>query len=819
MTWSYKEIYSAVKKPQNYRLLRKSKHGLERECLRVNKRSSLSLNPHPKDLGSALMHPSITTDFSESQLELVTPTFNTERKAASFLRDIHIYVDGHIPNEHLWPLSMPCHLPNKRNIPIARFGKSDTGKMKTDYRLGLTQRYGKKMQTVSGTHYNFSFSQDFWKLLHKKFDPKADLQDFITQSYFKMIRNFLRLAWVNTYLFGASPATDKSYCKKHRKNLKRKGWRSCYGPYATSLRMSKIGYYSKVQSQNAISFNSLDEYLEDMHYCTTTKTSKYKGFPGLNENILQIENEHYSRIRPKPKHFSNERPSESLGKRGVEYIEVRALDLNPYCEVGINCSQLRFLHAFMLHCLFLPSPDLSKEDQKELTSNQELVAMQGRKPNLKIKVKGKKVEMKKLGKKLLKDVLKSALLLDKVHKTNTYSSSINFQLEKMDDMKLIPSARILEDMRLSKLSHSKFGFKLAKEHKKLLQSEKLSAQKTKKFVEAVAKSHEDQIKLELKQETLLFGHEGMEVSTQILIKEAQKKKIEVEILDEQANIIRLSKRRHSHIVRQATKTSLDSYISAEIMNNKEVSKQILRENNLKVPKGKLFHSESEAISSFSDFSSIDLIVKPNDTNYGIGINFVKAGNEKDFNAAVTEAFTHSSNVIVEEFVEGKEYRFLVMGKKVVSIVHRLPANVVGDGKHTISQLIDLKNDNPKNYKYFNDYFIRKGKIEKEFLKKQKLKFTSIPKKEVQIYLRANSNVSTGGDPIEVLEKIPDKFKNIALASAKAVNAKFCGVDVIIKGNSYSIIEINYNPAIQMHVYPVKGEGKKVAKNILKLLGF
>jgi glutamate--cysteine ligase len=818
MNWKFKEIYSAVSSARNIALLKRSKHGLERECLRVNKKSSLAMTPHPKALGAALTNPNITTDFSESQLELVTPTFNTERKASDFLRDIHVFVDKNLPNEYLWPLSMPCHLPSEKSIPIGQYGSSDTGKHKTDYRLGLAHRYGKKMQTVSGTHYNFSFSEDFWKVLQKKFAPKTELQDFISEGYFKIIRNFLRLGWINTYLFGASPTIDCSYCKRHRSKLTRKGWGSCYGPHATSMRMSQIGYYSKVQNQNAISFNSLEDYLSDMHYCINTKSKKYKGLPGLNENILQIENEHYSRIRPKQIMGPRETPSQALKERGVKYIEIRALDLNPYCEIGINCSQLRFLHSFLLYCLLIPSPALSKSEQREIFNNQNLVSMQGRKPKLKIKQKGKAVDMRSSGKKLLKQVLKAAELLDKAHKTASYSSSLKYQLEKIDDVEKTTSARILKDVMDNRLSHSKFGFNLAKEHKEILDGETLSPTKLKKFELIATKSHQEQNNLETIEQSLLFGHEEMEVSTQILIKEAQRQNIKVEILDKKSNIIRLSKGRRSHIVRQATKTSLDSYISTEIMHNKEVSKQILREHNIKVPAGGLFHNKATALNAFPDFVDKKLVVKPNDTNYGIGINFVETNDQKQFVYAVNEAFSHSNNVIVEEFIEGKEYRLLVIGNKVVSIVHRLPANVTGDGKLTISELIDQKNEDPKNYKFFSNYYIRKEQTEIKFLKKQKLTLKSIPKKGKTIFLRANSNVSTGGDPIEVLDQIPQKFKDIALQAANAVNAKFCGIDMIIKGNSYSIIEINYNPAIQMHVYPVKGEGKPVAKNILKLLG-
>ena len=233
----------------------------------------------------------------------------------------------------------------------------------------------------------------------------------------------------------------------------------------------------------------------------------------------------------------------------------------------------------------------------------------------------------------------------------------------------------------------------------------------------------------------------------------------------------------------------------------------------------MYETKESAIGDYARFAQIKCVVKPVSANYGIGISFVEPWKKGDYKSAVIEAFKHSKSIIVEEYIEGEEYRFLVIDYKTISVLNRIPSNVIGDGIHTISQLIDIKNNDAENYKFFADYTLKKGSTERANLKSQNLIFKSIPKKEKQVFLRTNSNVATGGDPIELSDTVSDKFKKIAEKAARLVEAKVCGVDMIINKGKYSIIELNYNPAIQMHEYPIKGKGRKVAKSILKLLGF
>ncbi|MBI4232203.1 glutamate--cysteine ligase [Candidatus Peregrinibacteria bacterium] len=819
MPWNYKQAVSAFSKGTNYKLLKDSEHALERECLRISPKGELAQTPHPVKLGAALTNPYITTDFCEAQLELVTPVCKSEEAAIKSLTEIHTFINRNVTDEWLWPFSMPCKLPSEKNIPLAQYGRSAPAKKRTLYRLGLSARYNRMMQTVSGTHYNFSFGMKFWEVMRKTFAPKEDKYKFITDSYFKLIRNFLRYGWLNTYLFGAAPVVDKSYFRKRPAVLKRYRWGTLYGEHATSLRMSQFGYYSMVQSQLAISFNDLESYLRDLDHAVSTPSPVYKGLPGINNNILQLPAEHYSRIRPKA----------ITKEKGVKYIEVRAVDINPYEAVGLARDQLCFLHLFVVYCLFKDSPLLTRKEEQVLTANQNKVALYGRKPGLTLGENDREVKMETFAMRLLKEMKVIADLMDKTCKNCSHGKSLQIQMEKVLDPSKTPSGMILKQMFEKKESFAKFGLKLAAQHDKTLRAQSLSPAVEKKLLKASADSYRDLEYLEVKYDALLLDHEDLEVSTQIFIKKAQERGIKVEILDRSENFIRLSKGRRTEYVKQATKTSRDSYITYLIMENKEVSKQVLSENGISVPKGGFFESQEKALAAYGDFSKIKIAVKPTLTNFGIGISFVEPGKPEAYAAAVKEAFKHGETVIVEEFIEGEEYRFLVINYKTLSVLNRIPANVTGDAKHTISQLIDIKNADPKFYKFFNDYTLKKGEAEKAYLKSQGLSMSSVPKKGQRVFTRRNSNVATGGDPIDMTDLIPQKFKEIAERAARTVEARICGVDMVIREdaqgaqseskNDYSILEINYNPALQMHEFPVAGKPRPAAEAVLDLLGF
>lgn len=325
----------------------------------------------------------------------------------------------------------------------------------------------------------------------------------------------------------------------------------------------------------------------------------------------------------------------------------------------------------------------------------------------------------------------------------------------------------------------------------------------------------------------LLGHENLELSTQILIKEAIKEGIEVKVLDEGENFIVLKKGSHVEYVKEATKTSKDSYISALIMENKLVTKKVLEEKNIKVPRGAEYHNKEEALKEIDNLVNKPLVIKPKSTNFGIGISiFPEGASEKDIEKALDIAFEKDTTVLAEEFLSGKEFRFLVINDKVIGVLNRVPANVIGDGTKTITELVEEKNKNPlrgRGYKTPLEKIILDESV-RLFLKQGDKTINSVPDKNEVVFLRENSNISTGGDSIDYTDEIPEKYNKIAIKATRAVKAKICGVDMMIKDlketqGEYGIIELNFNPAIHIHSYPYIGKERNVAKEILRLLDF
>lgn len=320
----------------------------------------------------------------------------------------------------------------------------------------------------------------------------------------------------------------------------------------------------------------------------------------------------------------------------------------------------------------------------------------------------------------------------------------------------------------------------------------------------------------------------LELSTQIIIKEAQRRDLSVEILDYESNFIRLSKNGKKEYVMQATKTSLDTYIVPLIMENKKVTKIILSENLLNVPLGVEVKSVDEGMQNINKFFMGGIVIKPNSTNFGKGITIMKNFSQEDYIKGLAYAFKYDDSVLIEKFIEGKEYRFLTIGDEVAAILHRVPANVLGDGKSTIKQLVDKKNEDPlRGVGYITPLEkIKLEEIEIDFIKKQGYDSSSIINEDQVVYLRENSNISTGGDSIDYTDDIINDYKEIALKASRAVGAKICGLDIIIKDikappskDNYSIIEMNFNPALHIHNFPYKGINRHVDKKILDLLGF
>lgn len=328
---------------------------------------------------------------------------------------------------------------------------------------------------------------------------------------------------------------------------------------------------------------------------------------------------------------------------------------------------------------------------------------------------------------------------------------------------------------------------------------------------------------------MVNGYDGLELSTQILIEEALNRGIEVEVLDWNDNFIRLIKEDRVEYIKQATKTSADTYIAPLIMENKEVTKHILREKGICVPNGISVKSPEEAMLNFNILKEKDLVVKPKSTNFGEGVVILKQQvSDEDLKNAVKFALEYDDTVMIEDFIEGMEYRFLVINNEVPAILHRVPANVTGDGVKNIEQLVFEKNKDPLRGEGYKTPLekIKLGYVEKEYLVLQGKDFSYIPQRDETVFLRENSNISTGGDSLDFTDEVSAEYKRIAIEAARAVGAKICGADIIIRNiketpnqSNYSVIELNFNPALHIHDFPYKGENRHVEKHVLKLLGF
>jgi len=359
----YKKYYQrlhSISQNDPVQLFQNNLIGLEKESLRVNREGRISQLSHPKAFGSALTNPYITTDYSEALLELITPPLSNIPHALNFLQNAQKYVYQNLDDEILWATSMPCIIAGETSIPLAKYGNSNAGKMKTVYRNGLGLRYGREMQVIAGVHFNFSFADNFWDFYQDIEQTEFNQQDFISDSYFQLIRNLQRFGWLVPYLFGASPAVCKSFLGNKPSNLDEFDQGTLYQEYATSLRMGDIGYQNNKENEIGIKacYKDIDAYIQSLTFAIQTSVKEYEKmgikkdgqYIQLNSNILQIENEYYSTIRPKQLLNDNEKPTLALQKRGVKYVELRSLDINAYDPLGVNESQLYFLEAFLIFC-------------------------------------------------------------------------------------------------------------------------------------------------------------------------------------------------------------------------------------------------------------------------------------------------------------------------------------------------------------------------------------------------------------------------------------------------------------------------------------
>jgi len=447
--------------------------GIEKESLRVSADGDLSQQPHPVGLGSALTNRYITTDFSEALLEFITPAFATTWEALRCVCDLHQYTYSQLGDEILWPASMPCRVPADDNIPLAQYGTSNVAQMKTIYRRGLGFRYGRQMQTIAGVHFNYSLPDDFWSSYKQILGDEQSDVAFRSEQYLGLIRNFHRMGWLVLYLFGASPALCKSFAGSKAAELKSLNDETYFEPYGTSLRMSDLGYSNQNQSRINISLNSLDEYVRDLASMIETPEPSYEdigvkvdgSYRQLNANLLQIENEFYSAVRPKRVARSGERPTAALRRGGIEYVEIRSLDINVFDPCGVNQNTMRFMEAFLIFCLLEDSPKLDDAELEEIGRNQRATAKRGREPDFQLLRNAAPVTIKEWAHEILDKVLASAETIDRHDDNDSYAGAVRHMQALVDTPDSTPSARILAELQQTDSSFFQFAFSMAESHR------------------------------------------------------------------------------------------------------------------------------------------------------------------------------------------------------------------------------------------------------------------------------------------------------------------------------------------------------------------
>jgi glutamate--cysteine ligase len=462
---------------QLHPFLRNARTGLEKESLRVNTAGRLSQHTHPKVLGSALTHPWITTDYAESLLELITPPQDRAHQALDFLLDVETFVYQQLGDELLWTTSMPCALAGEDDIRIAEYGTSNAGRMKHVYRQGLAWRYGKSMQVIAGIHFNYSIDEAFWQAWQTAQGDNGTLRQFRDAGYMAMVRNLQRYGWLIIYLFGTSPAICKSFLggRPAPEGMEAFNRHSLYEPYGTSLRMGNIGYTNSKESKTGVKvcYNTLDSYVSSLRQAIATPCPEYAkigikvdgDYRQLNANILQIENEYYSTVRPKQPLNRFEKPTDALEQRGIAYVELRSIDVNAFHPAGLTHKQLFFLETFMHFCLLQESPVVTPDEYRAINHNQMLTAHRGRAPDTYLDCHGEQVLLRDKAKELLQAMRPVAELLDSVHAETCYTDCLDSQTQLVWNPDLTPSARMLEEMRDNAESFFDFAQRKSLEHR------------------------------------------------------------------------------------------------------------------------------------------------------------------------------------------------------------------------------------------------------------------------------------------------------------------------------------------------------------------
>lgn len=724
--------------------------GLEREGLRIQENGKLAQTPHPAIFGNRRFHPTIQTDFSEQQLELITPIASSTKEARRLLGAITDVTQRSLPqNEVIWPLSMPPQL-TADEIQIAHLEND----FERHYREGLAKKYSKTLQAISGIHYNMQLGPDLTQALYEVSDY-TDKIAFINALYLKLARNFLRYRWLLTYLYGAAPVAEAGFLQKPLSHAVR------------SIRNSDLGYVNEEHIH--ISYQSLESYIQSIE-------------DHVVKGDLIAEKECY-----KPVRFRGQKKNRLYLEKGITYLEFRSFDLDPFDHLGIRQETMDTVHLFLLGLLWLDDVvDADQHLEQAHALNEEIALSHPLTP---------------LPKQADSTSILHAMqaVVQHFHLGSYYQDLLSRVQAAVADPSHTIAAQLLSHMEEHSLAA--FGLEKAKDYHDYAWTAPYA----------------------------LKGYEEMELSTQMLLFDAIQKGVEVDILDEADQFLKLSHQDHVEYVKNGNMTSKDNYVIPLAMANKTVTKKILAAAGFPVPAGAEFANLEEGLAYYPLIKDKQIVVKPKSTNFGLGISiFQEPASLDSYRKALEIAFSEDDSVLVEEFIAGTEYRFFILDGKCEAVLLRLAANVVGDGKHSIRDLVAIKNDNPLRGRDHRSplEIIQLGDIEQLMLAQQGYKVDDILPEGKQVFLRRNSNISTGGDSVDVTETMHPSYKELAAEMATVMGAWACGVDLIIPDSTHpaskedpncTCIELNFNPSMYMHTYCAEGPGQSITPKILAKL--
>ena len=724
--------------------------GIERESLRVDRQGKLAHTPHPSCLGARSFHPYIQTDFCEFQMELITPVAKSTTEARRFLGAITDVAGRSISkDELLWPLSMPPRI-KAQEIQVAQL----ENEFERHYRNYLAEKYGTKLQAISGIHYNMELGKDLVEALFQESD-QIDIIAFKNALYLKLAQNYLRYRWVITYLFGAAPIAEQGFFDQEVPEPVR------------SFRNSDHGYVNKEEIQ--VSFASLEDYV-----------SAIENY--IEQGDLIAEKEFYSAVR-----FRGQKVNRSFLDKGITYLEFRNFDLNPFERIGISQTTMDTVHLLLLAFLWLDAPE-----------NVDQALAQGHALNEKIALSH---PLEPLPSEAETQNITTALdqLVQHFGLGDYHQSLVKQVKDAFADPNQTLAAQLLPHIKDKSLA----DFALDK-----------------------ALAYHD---YDWTAHYALKGYEEMELSTQMLLFDAIQKGLHFEILDEQDQFLKLWHKDHVEYVKNGNMTSKDNYVVPLAMANKTVTKKILADAGFPVPAGDEFTSLEQGLAYYPLIKGKQIVVKPKSTNFGLGISiFQEPASLDNYKKALEIAFAEDTAVLVEEFIPGTEYRFFILDGRCEAVLLRVAANVVGDGKHTIRELVAQKNANPLRGRDHRSplEIIELGDIEQLMLTQQGYAPDDILPEGKKVNLRRNSNISTGGDSIDVTETMDSSYQELAAAMATSMGAWACGVDLIIPDKTqpaskekphFTCIELNFNPAMYIHTYCAEGPGQAITPKILDKL--